>query len=181
MFEVTTFLMRWLFLSNLVRDVAEIQTLPFQPYHPPPPPPQTSTSRQHTEEIWRDQCVRGILSYAPGTQRALVMDALRTDLVQKLCQELRQSDEILRRQAAAQLQREVADRKVREKTESSAAENDDDDPFLDADVEIVKAFEEADGLPVKDDSTDATLVITDHDSKVVSDNAAVSSPASGRE
>ena len=34
MFDVSTFLMRWLFLSNLVRDVAEVQTLPYQPYQP---------------------------------------------------------------------------------------------------------------------------------------------------
>merc|ERR1719253_1908098 len=104
MFDVTNFLMRWLFLSNLVRDIAEIQTLPYNPNLPqltpatpnnpydynnagnsdcnsPPPTSSSSSSlpslstatRVNCEDEWRDQCLRGILSYPPGTQRLLIM------------------------------------------------------------------------------------------------------------
>jgi phosphatidylinositol 4-kinase len=168
MFDVTTFLLRWLFLSNLARDVAEIQTLPYQAYYPSP---QHLQAQQHqhshlpkpiqkllAEEAWRDHCVRGILSYPPGTQRLLAMDAVRVELVQGLSRKLSLSDETLelynlarrhgshhhfgargRRQQGVSVENDSGG----DDSEPSPAKSDQDDPFLDADVEILRAFEEA--------------------------------------
>ena len=110
MFDVTNFLMRWLFLSNLVRDIAEIQTLPYNPSVPQATPsynnnynaaynsqpPSLSTAATFgNEDEWRDQCLRGILSYPPGTQRLLIMDAMRAELVERLSLSLKEADETL--------------------------------------------------------------------------------------
>ena len=93
MFDVTNFLMRWLFLCNLIRDIAEIQTIP-----------RTIDTKSHyiedgrriqglCEEEWRDNCLRGILSYPPGSQRLLVIDSMRAELVQQLSDSLVAADE----------------------------------------------------------------------------------------
>jgi hypothetical protein len=154
MLDVTNFLMRWLFLSNLIHNAPEIQTLPYNPYYatitPTSIPQSASTSNnnyhphysnsnpntnpyiqqqqqqqpyahhdsnqkqqlqhQHKaagttassstnsrscEDEWRDQCLRGILSYPPGSQRLLIMDAMRTELVQRLAWSLKTADECL--------------------------------------------------------------------------------------
>lgn len=138
MFDVTNFLMRWLFLCNLVRDVAEIQTLPYNPQLA-----YTSNVEQAVslpvscEEEWRDNCLRGILSYPPGTQRLLVLDAMRTELVNKLAVSLRRADQTLGRYEAAR-------RRINQKhiiDDIPALADEEADPFLDADVEILKAFE----------------------------------------
>ena len=112
MFDVTNFLMRWLFLSNLVRDIAEIQTLPYNPNVPqstsanshsdynvgynhqsPSQLPSLSTATSVScEDEWKDQCLRGILSYPPGTQRLLIMDAMRAELVERLSWSLEEAD-----------------------------------------------------------------------------------------
>lgn len=80
MFDVTNFLLRWLFLSNLVRDIAELQHLPSRPFTAPPP----NTSPRSTESQWQDHCARCILSYPPGPLRSQILDSFRTDLVQQL-------------------------------------------------------------------------------------------------
>lgn len=144
MFDVTSFLMRWLFLCNLVRDVAEIQTLPFNPQQAHLQHVEHSASNPVSyEEEWRDHCLRGILSYPPGTQRLLVMDAMRAEIVNKLSTALRGADEVLQRH-------EDACRKRREQQQSSLMSTKQiynsslkvkDDPFFDADMEIIKAFE----------------------------------------
>eukprot|EP00535_Pseudo-nitzschia_heimii_P010573 CAMPEP_0197175596 /NCGR_PEP_ID=MMETSP1423-20130617/1769_1 /TAXON_ID=476441 /ORGANISM="Pseudo-nitzschia heimii, Strain UNC1101" /LENGTH=960 /DNA_ID=CAMNT_0042624785 /DNA_START=136 /DNA_END=3015 /DNA_ORIENTATION=+ len=124
MFDVTNFLMRWLFLSNLVRDIADIQTLPYNPTVMQSPPvsstdtlhnnhyednyntfytdstsltiPSLSTAtRVSCEDQWRDQCLRAILSYPPGTQRLLIMDAMRAELVERLSWSLKEADQTL--------------------------------------------------------------------------------------
>ncbi|CAB9498886.1 Phosphatidylinositol 4-kinase beta [Seminavis robusta] len=45
------------------------------------------------EESWRSQCLHGILSYPPGSQRELVMDAMRCELVQQLDYFLKTNDQ----------------------------------------------------------------------------------------
>jgi hypothetical protein len=208
MFDVTTFLMRWLFLSNLARDAAEIQTLPYQPYFPSQQIHQEQQIQQQishlpepiqklrAEESWRDHCVRGILSYPPGAQRLLAMDASRSELVEELSQTLRCFDKVLNRYVLVRRRHSQNqyhnthnngidskagdnDRIGGDASESSMDGYDsDEDPFLDADVEIVRAFEQAaagtdkeanDNDPgrsaeMKDDGTDdkrqATLVIS---------------------
>lgn len=143
MIDLQTFLMRWFFLCNLIRDVAEIQTLPHNPElshqaHPAHPanllPPSVRQEHQavqpeyqdvglhisdyHAEQIhhypphyyasppkqclnaeedWRNHCLRGITSYQPGTQRRLVMDAMRSELVQQLGHYLSHVDLALQR------------------------------------------------------------------------------------
>ena len=146
MFDVTNFLMRWLFLCNLVRDVAEIQTLP---YHPQPAPPpieqiqhQISTVPVSCEEEWRDSCLRGILSYPPGSQRLFVMDALRLQLVQMLSNSLYHADIILRRYQRGRL--------VANEDKYILGELGGEDPYLDADMEILKTFEQATSLEQDD-------------------------------
>jgi hypothetical protein len=85
-------------------------------------------NRQMAEEIYRDDCVRGILSNPPGPQRILVIDALRCNLVHLLCQELQQADRVIDRITSrqAQLRHNVQD---------------DNDSTLDADTEIMNVFE----------------------------------------
>jgi hypothetical protein len=191
MFDVTNFLMRWLFLCNLVRDAADIQLLP---YNPQPPPPiqqiqETAGMLVHCEEEWRDNCLRGILSYPPGTQRMLVMDALRGELVQKLSQSLDEADHTLKRFQSAR-------RKANhEKHLLGVGDNasDGEDPYLDADMEIIKTFEQAtlmDGANGEDgaehlseDYREALLVIgnsgtidTNADAESSSDDASTTTP-----
>jgi len=154
MFDVTTFLIRWLFLSNLARDVAEIQTLPCQPYYPSHHQQRilsgaagASVSRHDVEEAWRDDCIRGILSYPSGMQRLLVLDAFRVELVKQLSHKLRQADDTLRRVSLARqrLSDKVSESRQQQKQRgdfgSSGAANNKDDPFLDADLDIIEAFQ----------------------------------------
>lgn len=139
MIDLSTFLMRWFFLCNLIRDVAEIQTLPYSPLqtqllqqepilpqgqpvpviadgsHPPQVPQQQHHHHPQTysfnnpEEQWRDGCLRGILSYPPGTQRRLVMDAMRYELVHQLTQYLQHVDTSMQRIRQGVIQQRAAD------------------------------------------------------------------------
>jgi len=141
--------MRWLFLCNLVRDVAEIQILPYNPHHQQQQQQQQPSLKQQQnveqavstqvscEEEWRDNCLRGILSYPPGQQRLLVMDAMRTELVNKLAISLRQADQTLARYEASR--RRQNQRRMLDELEVSS--EDGDDPYIDADMEVLKAFE----------------------------------------
>lgn len=124
MIDLSTFLMRWFFLCNLIRDVAEIQTLPYKPdrphhviqepvghlphsnsakilpadhQHHPNPHESHQSLPLNPEENWRGDCLRGILSYPPGTQRRLVMDAMRFELVHQLGQYFRCVDATVHR------------------------------------------------------------------------------------
>lgn len=206
MFDVTNFLMRWLFLSNLIRDSIDIQTLRYTPpvsstpifsshsqqhlsqqqYHPehntyhheaqhshaprhpqqqqqlqqhyhsspPQPAPSLSTATSVScEDEWRDNCMRGIASYPPGTQRLLILDAMRAELVEQLSWSLQQADQIVENYGA-QRRRERELHWLQQQQQSlegpapATAEDDDDDcsdendPYMDADVEILKAFEQ---------------------------------------
>lgn len=126
-------------MSNLVRDIAEIQTLPYNPCLPQSPPvtpinthddsnyyernnspgydhptpsslPSLSTAtRVSCEDEWRDQCLRGILSYPPGTQRLLIMDAMRAELVERLSWSLKEADQTLERYELCRRRREDDD------------------------------------------------------------------------
>mmetsp|Transcript_32921 Transcript_32921/g.79644 ORF Transcript_32921/g.79644 Transcript_32921/m.79644 type:complete len:951 (+) Transcript_32921:207-3059(+) len=128
MFDVTNFLMRWLFLCNLIRDIAEIQTIPRS----------IDTRSQYIEdgtriqglceEEWRDNCLRGILSYPPGSQRLLVIDSMRAELVQQLTDSLVDADE------TARLYEDSL------KNESSKILQPHSVPPLDEDADILKAF-----------------------------------------
>jgi phosphatidylinositol 4-kinase A len=120
------------------------------------------------EAHWKDECLRGILSYPPGSQRLHVMDALRVQLTNQLGQELQDAQDCIRRLTAVQKQqrhehqqqqqrqRHILDphnqqrhRRRNEACSDSSNDNNDrdddddddaaDDPYLDADVEIVKA------------------------------------------
>ena len=152
-FTITTFLVRWLFLCNLIRDASEIQTLPQQLYSPLPSaeqalplPTQHHHQQQHYEQhnqhqqqqqfsnnqksaassnnynldwqqgeyAWRDQCIRGILSYPPGPQRMLVIDALRVDLVQLLTQQLQAMDQTVQRQIVSESEYDEENEKGKE-------------------------------------------------------------------
>jgi hypothetical protein len=182
MVDVTSFLLRWLYLSNLVRDVAEIQTLPYQPMQSQyphnvdgvihaaqhtrnmmnpqlaPEMPMATTPRDPEEE-WKDQCLRGILSYPPGTQRMYAMDSLRLDLVQQLARHLRASDSSVKRYSTYCHRIEGSG--------SAATVDLDDDPYLDADLEIVRAFEQATSVKdhIDDDKDDAAAAKREAGSK----------------
>lgn len=192
MVDVSSFLTRWLYMCNLARDVADIQTLPYTPPHhyhhaehvPPshhhhshPPPPGTavpasttsvtsahshgqaaplsvatttpelqSQHRHHLEEEWRQQCLRGILAYPSGMQRLYAIDALRFELVQKLAQKLQMSDDTLQQFSVSCARQRRRDEEAATLTSNEGhqeVEDEDEDPYLDTDVEIVRAFEEA--------------------------------------
>lgn len=149
MFDITTFLIRWIFLSNLARDVAEIQTLPVQPYYPH----QQPAAQQHAwdaEAMWRDHCIRGILSHPPGSHRVYLLDALRVEAVKQLAQKLKQSDDTMAQQRISREYSEhhhgaaEAAANPSNNIEKEDEEDDENDPFLDADVEIVNSFREED-------------------------------------
>jgi hypothetical protein len=133
MLDVTNFLMRWLFLCNLLRDVAEIQTLPYNPYAHIQHTEQGMTHPVTCEEEWRDNCLRGILSYPPGSQRLLVIDSMRSELVKRLSDSLHEADQIVENH-------EFARRKITEQAQLQHAGK--DDPYVDADVEILNAFKQ---------------------------------------
>lgn len=184
MVEVTSFLLRWLYLSNMVRDVAEIQTLPYQPmqsqYHshggvihealPSQPPQPRNVIEAHVrnlEEEWKDRCLRGVLSYPPGTQRLYAMDSLRLELVQQLAHHLRSSDNTVKRYS-------TYSHRIENTVDMSHV---DEDPYLDADLEIVRAFEQATSMKEETDETakedggkEAMLVITGEGANVLDSN-----------
>lgn len=143
MFDVTNFLMRWLFLSNLVRDVAEIQTLPYNPQQAYITNVEQAVSKPVScEEEWRDNCLRGILSYPPGTQRLLVLDAMRAELVNKLTDSVGNADQTMQRYDTAR--RRTNQRRFMEDIPAMPLES--EDPFFDADTEVLKMFEKEDML-----------------------------------
>jgi hypothetical protein len=172
MFDVTNFLMRWLFLCNLVRDVAEIQILPFSPQQAQfKDVEQAISTPLICEDEWRDNCLRGILSYPPGQQRLLAMDAMRTELVNKLAISLRHADETLNRYETSKRKQN----RLKIMAEMDMSSDDGDDPYIDADVEILKAFEKE--MPIESgvdwihsDQRQAVLVIS-------SDSAGNNSPS----
>jgi hypothetical protein len=99
MIDLSTFLMRWFFLCGLMRDGPEIQTLPYTPHVSMPAPIQehypevpVAAAITNCEETWRSHCLHGILSYPPGSQRELVMDAMREQLVHQLDHYLKNLD-----------------------------------------------------------------------------------------
>lgn len=96
MFDVTNFLMRWLFLCNLIRDISEIQSIPRSIDNKIQNIEEGTKLEGLCEEEWRDNCLRGILSYPPGSQRLLVIDSMRAELVQQLSDSLVDADETVR-------------------------------------------------------------------------------------
>ena len=148
MLDVVTFLMRWMFLSNILRNVAEIQTFP-QPQAPHPHPfsPQPPQQQQHhnhpnqdsvlQEKHWRNHCLQTILSYPPGSYRLLITDAYRIELVQRLAHSLTSSQECLRLHRVSQ---ELA--KNREEISGQGSENNEleegqgDNVVLDPDADV---------------------------------------------
>jgi hypothetical protein len=172
MFDVTNFLMRWLFLSNLVQDVAEIQTLPYNPQQIQLQNVEQAVSLPvRCEEEWRENCLLGILSYPPGTQRLLVMDAMRAELVNKLAVSLQQADHTLERYEAARRRRNQQN--VIDAAETASFDG-GEDPFLDADVEILETFgREA----LSDNETESDSPDQGQAMLVISNNATVRSEA----
>ena len=213
MFDVTTFILRWLYLCNLIQNVAEVQILPYTPQesasrHPPPPPPpppppqqlnQSSTAwgqkqqqqqqqqEQEQQQVqaelpphfthWKDEYLRGITSFPPGRQRLYAIDTLRYELIRQLSHHLTESDTVVKRFARSQ--RAAEEDEARQRSEDGTATtistdgtgttdeysnsiHDDDDPFLDADLEIVKALEEATRLKDEDD-TDVKVPLNSED------------------
>jgi phosphatidylinositol 4-kinase len=160
MFDITTFLIRWFFLSNLARDVAELQTLPAQPFiHHQSAFPYHLPKHQQ-EEIWRDHCIRGILSYPPGTQRLMVMDALRVELVQHLHRTLKDSENTMSQLQLTKTQEGGAPHANPSKTGAHK-----DDPFLDADTEILRHFGE--DFSSDDDTSKAPSVSSQRQAKLI--------------
>ncbi|GKY92660.1 hypothetical protein MPSEU_000236000 [Mayamaea pseudoterrestris] len=136
MFDLTTFLVRWFFLSSLARNTVEIQTMPTNQhffYQQHEPPDDFCLPKQERELIWRDQCLGGILNYPPGTGRLLMIDAMRNELVERLSHLLTESDQTLSQIRQADTQRSVA-------AKSDVIEK--DDPYSDADSEILRHFGE---------------------------------------
>jgi hypothetical protein len=92
--------------------------------------------------------MRGIASYPPGTQRLLILDAMRAELVEQLASSLQQADQTV--EEYEKWRRRARELEWRQKQQSMSpdddwgAEEDDDnrDPFMDADMEILKAFEQ---------------------------------------
>eukprot|EP00980_Cylindrotheca_fusiformis_P001499 scaffold346_cov116-Cylindrotheca_fusiformis.AAC.13 len=161
MLDVTNFLMRWLFLCNLIRDVAEIQTLPYNPYTHLQHPEQAVAAPASCEDEWRGNCLRGILSYPPGSQRLLVIDSMRAELVKRLSNSLTEADQILERYKRTQQNSNNPGQPQNRRS---------DDLYLDADTDILNAFSKETNLPAskldgsnttKTEDEEAVLVVAD--------------------
>lgn len=105
--------------------------MPYNPYaHTQQTEPAVATPVT-CEEEWRDNCLRGILSYPPGSQRLLVIDSMRAELVNRLSGSLFEADQILNNFG----------RTHRKIDEGGWEENiNRGDPSLDADVDILNTF-----------------------------------------
>lgn len=172
----------------MVRDIAEIQTLPYQPMQTQYTAvaghydittaahefaPHNPTQQQHAtiephprdpEDEWKDRCLRGVLSFPPGTQRLFALDTLRLELVQQLAHHLRAADSTVK-QYSSHCHR------IENALDVSDA---NDDPYLDADLEIVRAFELATSVnddtdeTTKEDATkEAVLVISEKGANIL--------------
>eukprot|EP00547_Thalassionema_nitzschioides_P007679 CAMPEP_0194218386 /NCGR_PEP_ID=MMETSP0156-20130528/23648_1 /TAXON_ID=33649 /ORGANISM="Thalassionema nitzschioides, Strain L26-B" /LENGTH=1017 /DNA_ID=CAMNT_0038947713 /DNA_START=27 /DNA_END=3080 /DNA_ORIENTATION=- len=228
MVDVAGFLIRWLYLCGIARDIAEVQLLP---QHQPNPfqhsnpsdamggskygsydaTYHTNLQQNHYSDIghassssvdsahfnspqsiqnqppitpdvpplnsdlrWKDRYFKAVVSYPAGSQRLYALDALRIELIQQFAQHLRKTDNTLKRYSSYCNQKDTIDKIGSE-----------EDPFLDADLEIVRAFElatsmnEEDGaaLSPEDDkeqspAEDAVLVISDEGADVFDANEA---------
>jgi hypothetical protein len=160
MFDVTRFLLRWLYLSHMVRDISEIQTLPYHPIQLQVPTNlvefdsnlQKTVEQSHytdkdvsnlqrninTDDEWKDRCIRGVLSYPPGSQRLFALDSLRMELVQQLAHHLRASDTIVKCYSMMSHEKELV----------SENHSLNDDPSLDADLDVLKAFAQATSIQI---------------------------------
>jgi len=228
MFDVTNFLMRWLFLSNLVRDIAEIQILPYNPSVPQqlPSPPvtpvgsNTNTHHEHTtynpgydthtpatattsssssssqslpslstatrvnnEDEWRDQCLRGILSYPPGTQRLLIMDAMRGELVERLSWSLKEADQTLEHYELCRRRQENENNDTNNNNDDDSREgveckDDDHTSTADANVRIKDAENGDDSIVPPSTSKDQERTGTDVVDDEREENGVLSEPSS---
>lgn len=148
MLDVSSFLLRWLFLCNLVRDVADIQNLPYTPRGSISGNSPYEHLQQSSSQIldvddgvhWRDFYLRGIMAYPPGMQRLLAMDALRIEVVHRLSQHLEMSHNILRR--AAEWRRK---QQCQQRIELPHQQHKNPDVYWDEDVEIVKTLGQPQG------------------------------------
>ncbi len=86
---------------------------------------------------WRDFYLRGIMSYPPGIQRLLAMDALRIEVVERLNQHLQTSHNILQR--AAEWRRKQQCQREQQLQQLQANRQ---DVYWEEDVEIVKTLEQ---------------------------------------
>ncbi|CAJ1958043.1 unnamed protein product [Cylindrotheca closterium] len=138
MFDVTNFLMRWLFLCNLIRDIAEIQTIPRSIDTRSQYIEHGSRIQELCEEDWRDNCLRGILSYPPGSQRLLVIDSMRAELVQQLSDSLVDADETVR--LYEESRKNESNKSLQTSFFLPLDEDEDEDADADADADILQAF-----------------------------------------
>jgi len=179
-------------LSNLVRDIAEIQILPYNPTVPQSPqvtpanthdnnnheynhnagyaPPTSSSlpslstaTRVSCEDEWRDQCLRGILSYPPGTQRLLIMDAMRAELVERLSWSLNEADQTLDHYEICRHRRENYDN--REGENNTLDESSGMLPLsgLESHISFKEEFKDNDNNDKEDPYTDVKVRIKDVD------------------
>eukprot|EP00546_Thalassionema_frauenfeldii_P019247 CAMPEP_0178900566 /NCGR_PEP_ID=MMETSP0786-20121207/3542_1 /TAXON_ID=186022 /ORGANISM="Thalassionema frauenfeldii, Strain CCMP 1798" /LENGTH=988 /DNA_ID=CAMNT_0020571579 /DNA_START=30 /DNA_END=2993 /DNA_ORIENTATION=+ len=220
MVDVTGFLVRWLYLCDLARHIAEIQLLPHQPtpfrhsnprdamtgpvqgrygtgypansqqnefrniervnsgstdspnFNPIQPiQNQRSTNPSPTplnsDLKWKDRYFTSILSYPAGSQRLYALDSLRMELIQQFAQHLRKTDNTLKRYSSFCNQKDCIKNLAP-----------DTDPYLDADLEIVRAIELATSMSDEDDASspeddkeeasteEAVLVISDEGADV---------------
>lgn len=218
MVDVTGFLVRWLYLCDLARHIAEVQLLPHQPNHPQHSNPGGYGTTQHanlqecqfsdtghassgsadsphfdslqstqnqplttshapplnSDLKWKDRYFKTIISYPAGSQRLYALDSLRIELIQQFAQHLRKTDDTLKRYSSYYNQKD-----------STNKIGSGEDPFLDADLEIVRAFELATSINEEDDATlspeddkeqssteEAVLVISDEGADVLDASAA---------
>lgn len=108
--KATQFLLRWLYVSNLIEDRVEI----FNVAHPIYRHPRAEIAEERQEETeenpilaleretqWQRDALVGITMYPPGTPRLLALDALRLEITHKLARELSEADETIGRSSRA--------------------------------------------------------------------------------
>mmetsp|Transcript_13241 Transcript_13241/g.19108 ORF Transcript_13241/g.19108 Transcript_13241/m.19108 type:complete len:1142 (-) Transcript_13241:39-3464(-) len=118
---------------------------------------------KNAQREWQMSTRRSIALYPPGTSRKWALDSLRMELVRDLYRDLCHADDTLgkirnrkRKAAAASAMKRASIRIQRRRNADDVDENkihdddDDDDAMLDADDEIIKAWNEVTGAMMKD-------------------------------
>jgi hypothetical protein len=143
MLDIPSFLMRWLFLSGLLRDATEIQTLPQLVHrqsptdhyqHPDVVPESSDHSMSHhyhepthlsvtqAEEAWRGHVIRRVLEQPPNSRnRLIVVDRVRQQLVYELQSELNWAERINRQFRIQQLRNLLLPHQPGEKIQANEA------------------------------------------------------------
>ena len=113
------------------------------------PQPRIPNNNADSEIEWKRKALHALAIYPPGSLRLLALDSLRLEIVHQLARELHDADEIV--QAYSNLRSNHHHHHDANQLSDEDNGSDGDDPFLDADPNIIGDFQRATSIDLKDE------------------------------